>query len=60
MIGTLDSPGNMIEVVLRVVLTASDCEKGWDAELKVSTAPHVGAEQPTHSGPGSLVGVTHG
>jgi hypothetical protein len=49
--GPLDSPGNMIEVVLRVVLTAPYYKKGWDAELKVSAAPRVGAEQPTSSAP---------
>jgi hypothetical protein len=37
--GTLDSPGNMIEVVLRVVLAAPDLENGWEAQLKLSTAP---------------------
>lgn len=37
--GTLDSPGNMIEVVLRVVIAAPDVQKGWEAELKVSTVP---------------------
>lgn len=42
--GTLDSPGNMIEVVLRIVLAAPDCEKGWDAELKLSTTPHAEAK----------------
>jgi hypothetical protein len=33
----------MIEVLLRITLTAPDSEKGWDAELKVSTAPQAGA-----------------
>ena len=43
MSGTLDSPGNMILVVLRIVLTASDCEKDWDALLKFSTTPRAKA-----------------
>lgn len=38
MSGTLNSPGNMLEVVLRVVLKAHDPESGWNAELKVSAA----------------------
>ena len=42
--GTLDSPFNMIEVVLRVVLTAPDSEDGWHTELKVSATPRAGAE----------------
>lgn len=37
--GTLDSPDNMIEVVLRVVLDARDAGKRWHAELQVSAAP---------------------
>jgi hypothetical protein len=42
--GTLNSPGNMIEVVLRVVLTAPNSGDGWHAELKVSATPRAGAE----------------
>lgn len=42
--GALDSPDNMIEVVLRVVLKATDSGDGRHAELKVSAAPRVGAE----------------
>jgi hypothetical protein len=42
--GTLNSPDNMIEVVLRIVLAAPNCEKGWDAELKLSTTPHAEAK----------------
>lgn len=49
--GTLDSPGNMIEVVMRGVLTAPDSENGWHAELKLSATPRVGAEQPTPASP---------
>jgi len=45
--GTLNSPGNMIEVVLRVVLTAPDSGDGWEAELNLSAAPRVRAEQLT-------------
>lgn len=47
--GGLDSPGNMIEVVLRVVLTAPDSGDGWHAELKLSAARRAGAEQPAPS-----------
>lgn len=50
--GTLDSPGNMIEVVLLGVLTAPDSGNGWRAELKLSATPRVDAEQPTPVGPG--------
>lgn len=39
MAGTPDSPSNMVEVVIRVVLTAPDREEDWEAELKLSTAP---------------------
>lgn len=48
--GTLDSPGNMIEVVLRIVLTPTDCEEGWHAELKISATRHAGAEQSPRTG----------
>lgn len=58
--GTLDSPGNMIEVVLRILLTASDREKGWDVELKFSTEPCSEAKQPPHSGTGNLPKMTVG
>jgi hypothetical protein len=37
--GTLDSTGNMIEVVLRVVLKTPAGAHGRDAELKLSVAP---------------------
>lgn len=43
--GTLDSPGNMIEVVLRIILAAPPGEQNWHAELRVSAAPRVGAGQ---------------
>ena len=39
MTGTLDSPDNMIEVVLRVVFNARDAGERWHAELQVSAAP---------------------
>lgn len=39
MSGTLESPGNMIEVVLRVVLKAPAGSRGRAAEVKVSAAP---------------------
>lgn len=35
--GMPNSPDNMIEVVLGVVLTAPDGEESWEAELKLST-----------------------
>ena len=47
--GGLDSPGNIIEVVLRVVLTAPESGDGWHAELKLSAARQAGAEQPAPS-----------
>lgn len=50
--GPLDSPANMIEVVLRVVLTAPDSESGWHAELNVSAACCAGLEQPAPSAVG--------
>lgn len=34
--GTLTSPGNMIEVVLRVVVDAQDGAQGWRVELKLA------------------------
>jgi hypothetical protein len=37
--GTLDSPANMLEVVLRVVFKAADAGRDKTAELKVSVAP---------------------
>lgn len=37
--GTLDSPANMLEVVLRVVFKATDAGRDNTAELKVSVAP---------------------
>ena len=43
--GTLYSPGNMIGVVLRVVLTPTDRGEGWHAGLKISAARHAGAKQ---------------
>jgi len=46
--GTLNSQGNMIEVVLRVVLTPADCENGWHAKLKLSATRGAGAEQSGH------------
>lgn len=39
MSGTLDSPSNMVEVVLRVVLTAPAGAQGRAVELRVSAAP---------------------
>jgi hypothetical protein len=56
--GTLDSPGNMVEVVLRVVLTAPQSAEGWRAELKVSATRRAGAQQSVPSGAGDPSGVT--
>lgn len=39
MSGTLDSPDNYIEVVLRVVLDARDAGKPWYAELLITASP---------------------
>ncbi len=41
--GAPDSPHNMIEVVLRVALTAPGLYQGWDAEVKLSRARRVSA-----------------
>lgn len=38
MAGTLDSPGNMIEVKLRVVISPQDGEQGWRVEVKLAPA----------------------
>ncbi|HEV3470993.1 MAG TPA: hypothetical protein VG148_16840 [Pyrinomonadaceae bacterium] len=53
MSGTLDSPNNMIEVVLRVVFAAPPGTRGWHAELSFSATPHVGTGRPTPSGHGA-------
>jgi len=42
--GTLDSPENMIEVVLRIVINAPSDEVGWLVELKVSAAARLPAQ----------------
>jgi hypothetical protein len=42
--GTLDSPANMIEVVLRVVLKGHDAGDGWHAQLKLSAQSTPSAE----------------
>lgn len=39
MTGTLDSPDNYVEIVLRVTLYAPDAGKLWHAELQFSAAP---------------------
>jgi len=39
--GTLDSPRNMIEVVLRIILAAPPGEQDWHAELTISAMPRV-------------------
>lgn len=48
--GTLDSPDNMIEVLLRVVIAAPPDEKGWLVELKVSATGRPRAEQTAQPG----------
>jgi hypothetical protein len=40
--GTLDSPDNHVEVVLRVVINAPDAGKRWHAELQLSAATRHG------------------
>jgi hypothetical protein len=49
--GTLDSPGNMIEVVLRVVLVAPAGAEGWHAELRLSAEPSDGEGRPARPAP---------
>jgi hypothetical protein len=45
--GALDSPNNMIKVVLHIVLIAPGLNQGWDAKVKLSTAPRF--EEAVHA-----------
>lgn len=48
--GTLNSPNNMIEVLLRVVIAAPPDKKGWVVELKVSATGRPSLEQTARQG----------
>lgn len=52
--GTLNSPNNMIEVLLRVLITAPADEKGWLVELKVAAAGR--PRTSPHARPGHATG----